>query len=111
MNAVALVEDEVRELVARRGLDPIAHPTAVRRLVEEVIADYDERSVAGALPTLTDGDSAARDVFDAVAGFQVAGGYVYVGGEEAYPPTVRVIDLAGGSLRSVRGQLPVFVTG
>ena len=69
MNAIAVVEDEVRELVRRRGLDPAAQPAAVRRLVDEVIADYDERSISGTLPPLPDIRSAARAVFDAVAGF------------------------------------------
>ena len=69
MNAIAVVEDEVRELVRRRGLDPVADPSAVRRLVDEVIADYDERSLGGNLPQLVDLRVAARQVFDAVAGF------------------------------------------
>ena len=69
MQAVTVVEDEVRELVRRRGLDPVADPGTVRRLVDEVIADYDERSVAGSLPVLVDSGQAARAVFDAVAGF------------------------------------------
>lgn len=69
MNAIAVVEDEVRELVRRRGVDPVADPVAVRRLVDEVIADYDERSVTGVLPPLPDNREAARAVFDAVAGF------------------------------------------
>jgi pilus assembly protein CpaF len=69
VNAIAVVEDEVRELVRRRGLDPAEQPAAVRRLVDEVIADYDERSISGALPPLPDTRSAARAVFDAVAGF------------------------------------------
>ena len=69
MNAIAAVEDEVRELVRRRGLDPVADPAAVRRLVDEVITDYDERSVGGTLPQLLDARVAARQVFDAVAGF------------------------------------------
>jgi pilus assembly protein CpaF len=69
LDAVALVEDEVRELVRRRGLDPVADPTAVRRLVAEVLADYDERTLGGALPPLLDLDDAARSVFDAVAGY------------------------------------------
>ena len=69
MNAVSVVEDEVRELVRRRGLDPVADPGAVRRLVEEVISDYDERSLAGTLPQLLDAGHVAREVFDAVAGF------------------------------------------
>jgi len=69
VNAIAVVEDEVRELVRRRGLDPVADPGAVRRLVDEVISDYDERSVSGTLPPLLDARDAARAVFDAVAGF------------------------------------------
>jgi pilus assembly protein CpaF len=69
VNAITVVEDEVRELVRRRGLDPAEQPGAVRRLVDEVIADYDERSISGALPPLPDTRSAARAVFDAVAGF------------------------------------------
>jgi pilus assembly protein CpaF len=69
VNAVSLVEGEVRELVRRRGLDPVAEPGAVRRLVEEVIADYDERSLTGTLPPLPDAQRVARQVYDAVAGF------------------------------------------
>src|SRR4051794_26278004 len=69
MNAITAVEDEVRELVRRRGLDPMADPGSVRRLVDEVISDYDERSVGGTLPQLVDARQAARAVFDAVAGF------------------------------------------
>ncbi|RJK96372.1 CpaF family protein [Vallicoccus soli] len=69
MGAVAVVEDEVRELVRRRGLDPVADPQAVRRLVDEVVADYDERSLSGSLPPLADLAGAARHVYDAVAGF------------------------------------------
>ena len=32
-------------------------------------------------------------------------------GEDAYPPTVRVIDLADGTVRTLRGQMPMFVSG
>jgi hypothetical protein len=42
---------------------------------------------------------------------QAAGGYAYVVGPESHPQTVRVIDLADGSVRTVRGQLPMFVSG
>jgi pilus assembly protein CpaF len=34
-----------------------------------VISDYDERSVGGNIPQLIDARSAARQIFDAVAGF------------------------------------------
>ena len=69
MTGLATVEAEVRELVRRRGLDPVADRTAVRRLVEDVVADYDDRSLTSSLPPLADGPSAARAVYDAVAGF------------------------------------------
>jgi hypothetical protein len=45
-----------------------------------------------------------------VGWLQAAGGYAYVAGPDAYPPRVRVIDLADGSVRTLRGQLPLFVT-
>ena len=64
-----MVEDEVRELVRRRGIDPSADPSAVRLLVHEVVGDYHERSLDGALPPLADADAAAQIVYDAVAGF------------------------------------------
>lgn len=69
MDPVAVVEEEVRELVRRRGLDPAADGPAIRRLVEEVIADYDERTLVSSLPPLVDARRAAGQVFDAVAGF------------------------------------------
>jgi pilus assembly protein CpaF len=69
VGAVDTVEIEVRELVRRRGLDPIADGPAMRRLVDEVVADYDERTLTSALPPLPDPRSAARAVYDAVAGF------------------------------------------
>jgi pilus assembly protein CpaF len=69
VDAVAVVEDEVRELVRRRGLDPAADAARVRMLVEEVVADYDERTLTSSLPPLLDRTAATRAVFDAVAGF------------------------------------------
>jgi pilus assembly protein CpaF len=69
MDAVALVEEEVRELVRRRGLDPTTDIHGVRLLVDEVIADYDERTLTSSLPPLPDHGSATRSIVDAVAGF------------------------------------------
>lgn len=69
MDAVTVVEDEVRELVRRRGLDPLTDAPAVRRLVDDVVSDYDERSLVSSLPVLPDKAAVARAVFDAVAGF------------------------------------------
>ncbi|WP_294012423.1 ATPase, T2SS/T4P/T4SS family, partial [Streptomyces sp.] len=69
MTGVDTVEHEVRELVRRRGIDPVTDRGAVRRLVEEVVADYDERALTSNLSPLTDPHQAARAVYDAVAGF------------------------------------------
>jgi len=69
VGAVDTVELEVRELVRRRGIDPFADQLQVRRLVDEVVADYDERSLTSALPQLVNVGQAARSVYDAVAGF------------------------------------------
>jgi pilus assembly protein CpaF len=69
MDSTAVVEEEVRELVRRRGLDPASDAATIRRLVDEVIADYDERSLTSALPPLQDPRQTARRIYDAVAGF------------------------------------------
>jgi pilus assembly protein CpaF len=69
VGAVDTVEAEVRELVRRRGIDPVLERPAVQRLVDEVVADYDERSLVSALPPLVDRREAAREVLDNVAGF------------------------------------------
>ncbi len=69
MSAVDTVQAEVRELVRRGGLDPFEDRAAVGRLVDEVISDYDGRVLTSALAPLADSRTAARAVFDAVAGF------------------------------------------
>lgn len=69
MDPLGIVEDEVRELVRRRGLDPQGDLQAIRRLVDEAVRDYDERALSSSLPTLADRGTAARRVFDAVAGY------------------------------------------
>ena len=66
--AYATVEAEVRELVRRRGLDPVEDRVAMRRLVDEVVVDYDDRALTSSLPPLADPGAAARAVYDAVAG-------------------------------------------
>ncbi|MCW2611904.1 MAG: pilus assembly protein CpaF [Actinomycetota bacterium] len=68
MTAVDIVDAEVRELIRRRGLDPTREPAAVRRLIDEVLADYSDRALTGTLPALADPTGAARTVYDTVAG-------------------------------------------
>jgi pilus assembly protein CpaF len=65
---VAILEQEVRELVRRRGLDPVRERGALDRLVAEAVGDYAERANRGLLPPLADAEAATRAVVDAVAG-------------------------------------------
>jgi len=76
VDALAQVELEVRELIRRSGLDPVREGRAVRTLVEAVVADYDERSLSGGLPSLLDAGQAVQQVWDAVAGFGVLQPYL-----------------------------------
>ena len=72
MEAVRIVEDEVRELIRRRGLDPLRQSGEVRRLVEEAISDYDERALLAPLPPIGPLEVARRFVFDDAHGFHGA---------------------------------------
>jgi hypothetical protein len=64
-----IVEREVREPVRRRGLDPAdGDATAVRHLIDEVVADYQERSHTANLPLLLDLAQVAKSVADRVVG-------------------------------------------
>ncbi|GAB4099797.1 CpaF family protein [Sinomonas halotolerans] len=69
MDAVRIVEGEVRELVRLRGIDPLSQTGEVRRLVDAAVVDYDERALLGAVPPLGALEEARKRVFDAVAGF------------------------------------------
>lgn len=68
MDALRTVRDEVEELIRRSGLDPARDPVAVRAMVREAVADYDERALHGGLPFLGDVDTAAQALWDTVAG-------------------------------------------
>jgi pilus assembly protein CpaF len=63
------IHDEVRELIRRRGVDPISDQRSTRALIDEVIGHYEERVPNSSLPPLIDRPGAARFVFDALAGF------------------------------------------
>ena len=63
------IHDEVRELIRRRGIDPVVDHRSTRSLIDEVIAHYEERVPMSALPPLLDRAGAVRHVFDTLAGF------------------------------------------
>ena len=68
MDAAALLHDEIRELVRRRGIDPLNETSALEALVAEASADYVTRADAGLVPPLRDPDDAQARAVDALAG-------------------------------------------
>ncbi len=71
MESVDIVTAEVREIARRHALDPIHEADAVRRLVDDVLADYADRVTSGAAPPLADDTDPARSVFAQLTGFGV----------------------------------------
>ncbi|EYR62747.1 pilus assembly protein CpaF [Actinotalea ferrariae CF5-4] len=67
-DAAVLVEHEVRELVRRRGIDPLADPRSLGDLVAAVLTDYDRRALRGDVPPLADPAGTRKAVQDAVGG-------------------------------------------
>lgn len=64
-----ILEREVRELVRRRGLDPIGDRAGLSSLVTDAVGDYATRASVGVVPPLADPAAAAQAVTDAVGGF------------------------------------------
>lgn len=69
MDALRILETEVREEIRRSNIDPSKDLTAVRDLVYHVTQNYDARSLTGSVPVLADREVAQKAVLDAVAGF------------------------------------------
>ncbi|BDZ58820.1 pilus assembly protein CpaF [Barrientosiimonas humi] len=68
MEGIHVIEGEVRELIRRQRLDPASDRDVLQGLVDDVVRDYEERSLHGGLAPLGDRDAATRSVLDAVAG-------------------------------------------
>lgn len=64
-----LLEDDVRELIRRRRLDPHRDAAAVVSLVREVLADYEERVLIEGLPPIADANETERLLVDSVSGY------------------------------------------
>lgn len=65
---LTLLESEVRELVRRRGIDPVRDIDSARALVTEAVAEYDHRSLVGGVPILADTAGAVKTLVDAISG-------------------------------------------
>ena len=68
-SAVDLLDAEMREAVRREGIDPQRDGVAARRLAEQVIAAYDQRSLSGSVPALADPGQVVTELLARVAGF------------------------------------------
>jgi pilus assembly protein CpaF len=69
VDAARIIEDEVRELVRRRTVEPGADATsAVRALIDDVVADYGERALTANMPALSEPATVAKAVADRVIG-------------------------------------------
>lgn len=66
--ALTALESEVRELARRRGVNTSVDSAVTRRLVDEAILDWEDRSLAGLVPPLGSTDDALRHLMDNVAG-------------------------------------------
>lgn len=68
--ALPTIEEEVRELVRRRGVDPsTGDAEAVASLVDEVLADYEDRVQTTSLPRVADRAAVRKAVLDRIAGY------------------------------------------
>ena len=68
MDAATLLHTEIRELVRRRGLDPLTQTEALEDLAAQAGADYVRRADAGLVPPLPDPAGAQAAAVDALAG-------------------------------------------
>ena len=68
MDAATLLHTEIRELVRRRGLDPLTQTEALENLAAQAGADYVRRADAGLVPPLPDPAGAQAAAVDALAG-------------------------------------------
>ena len=63
------LDQHVRELVRREGVDPQRDSMLVRRIAEGVVRDHDERSLTGAVVPVPDPDSVVGELVARVSGF------------------------------------------
>lgn len=69
MLATDIVEDEVRELIRRGGLDPMHQVAEVKLLIDAALRDYDQRSILGVVPPLREFEKARKSILDSISGF------------------------------------------
>ena len=68
MNSVEVIELEVRELLRRKRIDPASERVALQTVVDDVVREYETRSLHGGLEPIADAADVTRRVVDSVAG-------------------------------------------
>lgn len=68
MDALAILETQVRDLVRDNGVDPARDSATVAQLIRGAVNDYDRRSLAGSLPILRDPDHVVQTLLDSISG-------------------------------------------
>ena len=66
---VELLDQQVRALVRREGVDPQRDAPIVRRIAEGVVRDHDERSLTGVVAPVPDVDAVVGELVARVSGF------------------------------------------
>src|SRR6476469_3179673 len=66
---VESLDQRVREVVRREGVDPQRDAALVRRIAQGIVQDHDTYSLTGAVAPLPDPDSVVGELFDRVSGF------------------------------------------
>jgi len=74
--AATAIESQVREFIGKRGVDPVRDVAAVRALVDDALAHWEQRALAGAVAPYEDRLPVAKSVLDNLAG---------LGSSQAYP--------------------------
>jgi len=68
VDALTILESQVRDRVRDSGIDPARDATTVTRLIHDAVSDYERRSLSGALPLLRDSEKAIQTLIDAISG-------------------------------------------
>lgn len=68
MDAPALLESQVREVVRRQGIDPQREDARLRQAITDVLQGYDDHAAAGRVHPLPDSSAVAKRIHDVLAG-------------------------------------------
>lgn len=69
VDPLSLLEGDVREMIRRRGLDPLTEVAEATVLIDRALQEYEERSARGDLPRIADRELTRRLLVDSITGF------------------------------------------